>query len=108
MDQTHYKWGVPLGPRDRGADGPPEEKVTLTTAGSSDPDGDHLSFHWFVYSEAGTYARDVPLSNANSEATALTVPADAVGKTIHVVLEVTDGGEPALTRYRRVVIRVSR
>lgn len=84
----------------------PGEKVKLSATGSSDPDGDRLAFRWFVYSEAGTYSKDVPLGDATTEATSLTVPADAMGKTIHVVLEVTDGGEPALTRYRRVVIRV--
>jgi hypothetical protein len=85
----------------------PGEVVKLTAAGSSDPDGDRLSFHWWVYPEAGTYARDVSLSDATSEATALMIPEDAVGKTVHVVLEVTDGGVPTLTRYRRAVIRVS-
>jgi hypothetical protein len=84
------------------------EVVKLTAAGSSDPDGDRLSFHWFVYPEAGTYGQDVPLSDATAETTALTVPADAAGMTLHVVLEATDGGEPALTRYRRVVIRAGR
>ena len=73
----------------------PGEKVKLTAAGSSDPDGDRLSFRWFVYPEAGTYERDVPLSDATAEAAALTVPADAAGKTVHVVLEVTDGGNAA-------------
>ena len=34
----------------------------------------------------------------------LDVPADAAGKTVHVVLEVTDAGTPALTRYRRLVV----
>jgi hypothetical protein len=86
----------------------PGETVKLTAAGSSDPDGDRLSFHWFVYPEAGTYGRDVPLSDATAETTALTTPADAVGKTLHVVLEVTDNGEPALTRYRRAVVHVGR
>jgi hypothetical protein len=86
----------------------PGDVVRLTAAGSSDPDGDCLSFRWFVYPEAGTYTGDVPLSEASSKTTALTVPADAVGKTVHVVLEVTDSGEPALTRYRRDVIQVRR
>ena len=86
----------------------PGEAVKLTAAGSSDPDGDRLSFRWFVYPEAGTYARDVPLAGATAETTTMTVPEDAAGKTIHVVLEVTDGGEPALTRYRRAVIQVGR
>jgi hypothetical protein len=84
------------------------EVVKLTAAGSLDPDGDRLSFHWFVYPEAGTYTRDLSLSNRTAETTALTAPADAAGKTVHVVLELTDGGKPALTRYRRAVIRVGR
>jgi hypothetical protein len=86
----------------------PGERVKLTAAGSSDPDGDRLSFPWFVYPEAGTYGRDVPLSDATAEAATLTVPAGAAGKTIHVVLEVTDSGMPALTRYRRAVLHVGR
>jgi hypothetical protein len=86
----------------------PGEVVRLTAAGSSDPDGDRLSFHWFVYPEAGTYDRDIPLTDAAAETTMLTIPADAEGKTVHVVLEVTDAGRPALTRYRRVVLRVNR
>jgi hypothetical protein len=86
----------------------PGQVVKLTAAGSSDPDGDRLSFRWFVYPEAGTYGRDVPLSGGTAETAALTVPADAVGKTVHVVLEVTDDGEPALTRYRRAILRVAR
>jgi hypothetical protein len=88
--------------------GRPGEVVKLSAAGSSDPDGDRLSFRWFVYPEAGTYGRDVPLSAGEGEKTSLTLPADAAGKTIHVVLEVTDSGAPPLTRYRRAVLRVGR
>ena len=75
---------------------------------AQDPDGDRLSFRWFIYPEAGSYGRDVPLSDATAETTTLTLPADAAGKSIHVVLAVTDNGEPGLTRYRRVVIHVER
>jgi hypothetical protein len=83
----------------------PGEAVRLSAARSSDPDGDRLRFHWFVYAEAGSYRRDVPLSAATGEATSLAIPADAARHTIHVVLEVTDESEPPLTRYRRAVIR---
>src|SRR5262249_38573382 len=86
----------------------PGEKGKLTAAGSSDPDGDRLSVRRLVYPHVGACAGDVPLSDATYETTTLTLPEDAVGKTVHVVLEVTDGGEPALTRYRRVIIRVGR
>lgn len=40
-------------------------------------------------------------------ATTLRVPEDATaGQTIHIVLEGTDDGKPALTRYARVVVTV--
>jgi Cellulose-binding Sde182, nucleoside hydrolase-like domain/Cellulose-binding protein Sde0182, C-terminal domain len=78
--------------------------VKLSAAGSSDPDGDRLAYRWFVYPEAGTYGKAVPLGDPNTESALLTVPADAAGKTIHVILEVTDRGTPNLTRYRRAIL----
>jgi hypothetical protein len=84
----------------------PGAVVTLSAAGSSDPDGDRLAYRWFVYPEAGTYGKAVPVADPMAETASLTVPADAAGKTIHVVLEVTDRGSPALTRYRRAVLSV--
>jgi hypothetical protein len=38
----------------------------------------------------------------------LRIPNGAEGKTIHVILEATDGGAPALTTYRRFVLNVRR
>jgi hypothetical protein len=84
----------------------PGEAVTLSAAGSADPDGDRLTFHWFVYPEAGTYGKPVPLAGIDGETASLTVPADAAGRTIHVILEVTDRGSPGLTRYCRAVLSV--
>ena len=34
----------------------PGERVNLSAEGSSDPDGDALSYEWFYYAEAGTFA----------------------------------------------------
>jgi len=78
----------------------------LSAAGSSDPDGHAIAHRWWVYSEAGTYQGDVVLQGADGTDVRLRVPSDAVGKTVHVILEVTDNGDPPLTAYRRAVLCV--
>ena len=86
------------------ADAPVDKPFRLTAAGTSDPDSDHLSYRWYVYLEAGTYKGKVTIADSTSAQATLHVPTDAAGRTIHVILEVTDNGEPALTRYRRIVV----
>jgi hypothetical protein len=86
------------------ADAPVGKPLRLTAAGTSDPDGDRLTYRWYVYPEAGTYQGKATIEESSSPQATLTVPADAAGRTIHVLLEVTDNGEPALTRYRRIVV----
>jgi len=81
-------------------------EIKLSAAGSTDPDGDKLRFQWFCYLEAGSYGRNVEISDADSEQCEVSIPRDAVGRTIHVVLVCTDSGSPSLTRYRRVVLNV--
>jgi len=34
----------------------------------------------------------------------IAIPENAAGKTIHIILELTDDGSPALTAYRRVIV----
>ena len=73
----------------------------------SDPDRNQVVTNWWQYNDAGTYPGEITLANATALATTFEVPADAQpGQTIHVILEATDRGVPALTRYQRVVITV--
>jgi hypothetical protein len=88
-------------------DSDPGDLVKLSAAGSSDPDGDSLKHRWWVYREAGSYWADAPIRGADKSEAVLTVPNDASGRTIHVILEVTDTGKPPLTAYRRAILRVS-
>ena len=73
----------------------------------SDPDGDEVVVRWWQYAEADVYEGRVTLSDPGARTTEVRVPADAKpGDTLHLILEATDDGDPALTRYRRVVVTV--
>jgi hypothetical protein len=81
------------------------EKIRLNGA-VSDPDGDAVSVSWWQF-QAGSYPKEVTISNPASMRTEVLIPNDAVGgQTIHLILEATDNGKPALTRYQRVVISI--
>ena len=56
------------------------KRQELSATGSSDPDGDKLAYHWFVYKEAGDYVGDVKIDAADKKETELLVPADAKEK----------------------------
>jgi hypothetical protein len=97
----------------------PGERVDLSAEGSSDPDGDALSYQWFYYEEAGTLAasasRDglpVPIQGFDQVKASFTVPTSRVMApgtgTMHIILAVTDNGTPRLTRYRRVIVTVGK
>ena len=75
-------------------------------AHASDPDGNELAYRWWFYADAGTYAGPVEFENDNTPEVTVHVPADAAGKTLHIILEVTDDGIPTLTTLNRAVLRV--
>ncbi|NJB72215.1 hypothetical protein GGR42_002706 [Saonia flava] len=84
----------------------PKEKITLDATGSSDIDGDELYYEWRYYHEPSSYKGTLNIKNPTQKTATFKVPKDASGKTLHVLLVVSDNGEPKLTRYRRMVIHV--
>ena len=81
-------------------------RVTLDASPTWDPDGDKLEFSWWVYPEAGTYGSQVTIRNSDGPLATIEVPANASGKTIHVICEVRDNAKFPMTRYRRVILDV--
>ncbi|WP_341227050.1 nucleoside hydrolase-like domain-containing protein [uncultured Arcticibacterium sp.] len=89
------------------------DKIILSATGSTDPDGDQLSYNWFYYQEPGDFnisngrtGNPINIENHNQEIATLIIPKAQRLGDLHVILEVTDNGTPALTRYQRVIINV--
>ena len=85
----------------------PGSIIKLSAQGTSDPDGDELSYFWWQYEEVDTYQGVVKIENSTGQEASITIPADAMkGQSIHIVCEVKDNGIPQLTRYKRVILEI--
>lgn len=95
----------------------PGQRVDLSAEGTTDPDGDALSYEWFFYSEAGTLAvssarsgQPLEIQDFDRPKAWFAVPTSRVMPpgtgTMHLILAVTDHGAPRLTRYQRVIVTV--
>jgi PKD repeat protein len=80
--------------------------VNLSAAGSSDPDGNALTYSWSFYEEPSSYNGAVTIQNSSSASPTVQVPSNAGGKVLHIVLALHDNGSPNLYSYRRVIINV--
>lgn len=86
----------------------PGQIIDLSAIGSTDPDGDELTYSWWQYTEAGNCELPVVFSTTDQPNTTAQIPAEAPeGATFHLILEVKDNGTPQLTRYARVVVAVT-
>ena len=86
----------------------PGETIDLDASASKDPDNDELSFRWWHYQEAGTYAGRVHIPSSEKAKTQLTIPTGAGGQQLHIILEIKDNNPIApLFDYRRLVIDVT-
>ncbi|MEJ2006348.1 MAG: DUF1593 domain-containing protein [Cyclobacteriaceae bacterium] len=70
-----------------------------------DPDGDSLKLRWWRYAEVDLYEGNVDLPEGSSGSWEFHVPEDfAPGRSIHLILEVTDEAEHPMTRYTRLIV----
>lgn len=84
------------------------EDFGLGARGTTDPDGDSLSYLWFAYPEAGSYKGPVKINGADNAVGAwVTAPKVEKPETVHFILRVTDKGSPPLSRYKRVIVTIA-
>ncbi len=101
------------------------EPIVVDAAGTMDPDGDAVTYHWFMYAEAQSNIANRPAAQFEGEEgreefvyfgprVSVTEPNNVqatllpnrAGET-HVILAVKDTGTPSLTSYRRIILNVS-
>jgi hypothetical protein len=81
------------------------DKVSLSAEGTTDPDGDALTYRWWQYHEADFAESRVSITDASAQQASFVAPNEP-GKQVHIILEVTDEGTPPLVRYQRVVCNI--
>jgi hypothetical protein len=89
-------------------DAKPGQVVELSSAGSTDPDGNSLQSRWWFYPEPSSSRGSIEITGADTPQARVTIPADSANQTLHIILELQDSGTRPLTRYRRAVVQVEK
>ena len=83
-----------------------DNTIVLSSEGTTDPDGNSISYKWSFYDDPSSYDGSVSITNETSSKATIEIPENSGGKNIHVILEVYDNGSPNLYAYRRMIINV--
>lgn len=85
----------------------PGGTMVFDASASSDPDGDKISFNWFFYDEISRAEGTIIKTLRGGKKCRVTFPDTLMGRELHLILEVTDSGIPALTTYKRIVVQLN-
>ncbi len=82
------------------------QKIKLNASGSSDPDGNALSYQWVIYNEISLPGATLTASTGIE--TEITIPENDTEELgyVHAYVRITDNGAIPLTRYKRVIFEV--
>lgn len=82
--------------------------ISLDATHSTDPDGDALNMYWFQYTEVGSCKESLLGTHAPNEQYLHDLVVAKVKKpeTLHLILQVTDNGTPAMTAYKRIIFNI--
>lgn len=80
--------------------------IELDASESSDPDGNQLSYHWFYYKEAGNYDGIIKIDTPFDSCTKIKFEDQKKRGLVHIIVDITDNGEPKLHRYARFILIV--
>ncbi|MEM9657196.1 MAG: DUF1593 domain-containing protein [Planctomycetota bacterium] len=84
------------------------DRIAISAVDCSDPDGDGVECTWYSYPEAGSYLGELSDERTAGASYEMSVPEDAAGSTIHLIMEVVDDDQECpLYDFRRIVIEVA-
>ncbi|RCR65467.1 nucleoside hydrolase-like domain-containing protein [Larkinella punicea] len=82
----------------------PGSDVQFDAGNSTDPDGQSLRFNWQIY--PGSLPKGFVLTGDQTPRLRCRIAKGVQNQSISLLLTVTDTGQPALSRYRRIVLHV--
>ena len=81
--------------------------IMLDAGKSRDPDKDNLTYEWIHYKEVGSHPEEIKINNDKQVNASFKAPKVEKEESLHIILAVTDTGEPPLTRYKRIIVNVN-
>lgn len=83
----------------------PGQKVDMEAVGS-DPDGNRVYYWWWHYPDSSGSNQYIKIEEETASKAHFVVP-ESTTSDIHIILEVTDDGEPPLKRYERLIFKIN-